>query len=47
MNTLQAAFLYLYALWKFRKVIVAILFIDLVLILLRFVAGMAGKALNF
>lgn len=47
MSTFKIFFLYLYALWKFRKVVAAILIFDAVMILIRFITGLAGKEFNF
>lgn len=47
MSTFKIAVFYLYALWKLRKVIFAILLFDVFIMLCKLVAGLIGKAVNF
>lgn len=47
MSTFKIAFIYLYALWKFRKVILAILLFDVFIMFLKLVVDLAGKVVNF
>lgn len=47
MSTFKIFFFYLYALWKFRKVIAAILLFDIFIMFCKLVAGLAGKVVNF
>lgn len=47
MSTFKIAVLYLYMLWKFRKVIAAILLFDVFIMFLKLIVGLIGMKVNF
>ena len=47
MSTFKIAVFYLYALWKLRKLIAAILLFDIAIVFIKLMTGLAGKVVNF
>lgn len=47
MSTFRIAVFYLYALWKLRKFIFTLLLFDVLMMVLRLIAGLAEKVVNF
>jgi hypothetical protein len=47
MSTFKIAVVYLYLLWKLRKLIAAILLFDIAIVFIKLIAGLAGKVISF